>query len=94
MNKPRIIQESMRCHHFAWLSLLPGLGLLVAPATLIRCGQIRGKAGQEWNAAGDYLRRAFWLAAFGLTYQALLIMWLVVMQPDFAAFYGTSTCGT
>jgi hypothetical protein len=78
MNKVQVIQRSMECAFWAWLSLIPGLGLLAALVALIQFFEISARCREGWNPAGRYLHWAASLSAFSLLIQSLAMMVLLV----------------
>ncbi len=61
-----LIQRSLRCYVFGWLSLIPLLGLGLAVHAINLYLRIRAEASQEWNPAQLYLRLGFGLSCLGL----------------------------
>jgi hypothetical protein len=84
MDKIKFIKQSLACHRRGWISLIPVVGLILAPINLVRCWRIQREVGSEWNPAAHYLRRGLWLAVLALVYHALIVMWLSAVGPDFA----------
>jgi hypothetical protein len=93
MDKISFIKQSLECHRRGWISLLPIVGLILAPINLVRCLRIQQEVGSAWNPAAKYLRRGLWLAALALVYHALLVIWITAVAPDFADACRTSPGG-
>jgi hypothetical protein len=84
MDKISYIKQSLECHRRGWISLIPVVGLILAPINLVRCWRIQREVGSEWNPAAHYLRRGLRLAVLSLSYHVLMVIWLTVFAPDFA----------
>jgi hypothetical protein len=59
------------------MSLIPLVGLALAPVTLGVYRWIKHQAGSEWNAATPCLRAGFWLSIVSLCYQPVLFLMVV-----------------
>lgn len=65
MDKVRVIERSLRCYFYGWVSLIPLLGLPMLVLAVVLYQQVRIEAGREWNPANRYLHCGLGLACFG-----------------------------
>ena len=84
MDKIRIIERSLRCYIFGWLSLLPIVGFAFGPLALLAYRSVRIEAGREWNPAGRYLKCGAVLACLGLLLYVLLsgLVFISILKSD------------
>ncbi|MEW6303679.1 MAG: hypothetical protein AB1705_09425 [Verrucomicrobiota bacterium] len=82
MNKVLVLETSLRCYVYGWLSFLPVLGIPFVVLALIDYQRARLEAGGEWNAANRYLHCGLALAALGgfVSLVAFALMLKVVLM--------------
>ena len=82
MDKVRIIEESLRCYIFGWLSFLPVVGLAFGPLALLSFRSARIESGTQWNPASRYLKCGAVLACFGFLVSVLLsgLVFLIIIK--------------
>ena len=79
MDKVRIIESSLRCYTFGWLSFLPIAGLAFGPLALLAYQSVRIETGREWNPASRYLQCGALLACLGFLVSVLLLALLFIL---------------
>ncbi len=66
MDKIRVIEGSLRCHVWGWLSLIPLLGLPAGVIAVVEYQMIARQSRGQWNAARNYLKAGLLLGIFGI----------------------------
>ena len=74
----RLIERSLRCFVYGWLSLIPVIGLVAAFTAIRLHFAPASSTGDEWNPAGCYLKAGCWLARIGILI-SIAVLALVVM---------------
>ena len=77
----RLIERSLRCFVFGWLSLLPLIGLGPALLAIWLYPKVWSESKEEWNPARRYLAAGFCLGWLGVLISiltaTLFILWLI-----------------
>lgn len=72
-----VIEDSLRCYAYGWLSCLPVIGVAWLYPAVRRFAQARRRQA-EWNPARGYLAAGLALASVG--WLVALVSWLVVLN--------------
>ncbi len=79
----RLIEGSVRCFRCSWLSLIPLVGVAFAMACLLSRARVRRQAWKEWNPAARLLAWSGWIAAAGILFSIVeIVWWLVYLVGD------------
>jgi hypothetical protein len=78
MDRIKIIERSMRCYMLGWLALLPLVGLILGPMTVLLHQRVWIEAGEDWNPASRHLHAGAILGGIGF-FSSVLMTWLLFM---------------
>lgn len=79
MDRIRVIERSLACYAYGWLSCIPLVGLALAVRAIKLYRQARAEAGRDWNPAGRYLVCGVLLACLGGLVSAITLGLILVL---------------
>jgi hypothetical protein len=77
-----MIENSLRCHCYGWLSLIPMLGLPFVVLAIQQYHRTWAEAGENWNPAKRHLTAGLALAWIGalMTFGAVALFVLILIH--------------